>query len=59
MSVRFVALILQRAKINESVALTFTKKASIEMKKRSIETFLILEQEGKISECKELCELLG
>ncbi|XTO85786.1 UvrD-helicase domain-containing protein [Campylobacter coli] len=33
LSVRFVALILQGAKINEILALTFTKKASNEMKK--------------------------
>ena len=39
LSVRFVALILQGAKINEILALTFTKKASNEMKKRIIETF--------------------
>ncbi|ENZ3889269.1 RecB-like helicase [Campylobacter coli] len=59
LSVRFVALILQGAKINEILALTFTKKASNEMKKRIIETFLNLEKESKKSECKELCELLG
>lgn len=33
LSVRFVALILQGVKINEILALTFTKKASNEMKK--------------------------
>ncbi len=32
LSVRFVALILQGAKINDILALTFTKKASNEMK---------------------------
>ncbi|EHD2941449.1 RecB-like helicase [Campylobacter coli] len=59
LSVRFVALILQGAKINEILALTFTKKASNEMKKRIIDTFLNLEKESKKSERKELCELLG
>ncbi|MEE6530078.1 UvrD-helicase domain-containing protein, partial [Campylobacter coli] len=49
LSVRFVALILQGAKINEILALTFTKKASNEMKKRIIETFLNLEKESKKS----------
>ncbi|MEE6530798.1 UvrD-helicase domain-containing protein, partial [Campylobacter coli] len=42
-------LILQGAKINEILALTFTKKASNEMKKRIIETFLNLEKESKKS----------
>ncbi|EKY5306076.1 UvrD-helicase domain-containing protein, partial [Campylobacter jejuni] len=59
LSVRFVALILKGAKINEILALTFTKKAANEMQKRIIETFLNLEKENKTSECNELCKLLG
>ncbi|VUA73933.1 recombination protein RecB [Campylobacter coli] len=39
LSVRFVALILQGAKINEILALTFTKKASNEMKKKDYRNF--------------------
>lgn len=58
LSVRFVALILKGAKINEILALTFTKKAANEMQKRIIDTFLNLEKESKKSEYKELCELL-
>ncbi|WP_348518751.1 RecB-like helicase [Campylobacter sp. CCS1377] len=58
LSVRFVALILQGAKINEILALTFTKKAANEMQKRVIDTFLYLEQDSKNAECKALCELL-
>ncbi|KHF05760.1 hypothetical protein PO79_15880 [Vibrio parahaemolyticus] len=56
---RFVALILKGARINEILALTFTKKAANEMQKRIIETFLNLEKENKTSECNELCKLLG
>ncbi|EJH2520478.1 UvrD-helicase domain-containing protein, partial [Campylobacter jejuni] len=59
LSVRFVALILKGARINEILALTFTKKAANEMQKRIIETFLNLEKENKTSECNELCKLLG
>ncbi|MDX2331580.1 RecB-like helicase [Campylobacter hepaticus] len=58
LSVRFIALILKGAKINEILALTFTKKAANEMQKRVIDTFLNLEKESKISECQELCKLL-
>lgn len=58
LSVRFVALILKGARINEILALTFTKKATNEMQKRVVETFLNLEKESKISECNELCKLL-
>ncbi|EAL9549693.1 hypothetical protein DYX11_09135, partial [Campylobacter jejuni] len=57
LSVRFVALILKAARINEILALTFTKKAANEMQKRIIETFLNLEKENKTSECNELCKL--
>lgn len=58
LSVRFVALILKGAKINEILALTFTRKAANEMQKRIIDTFLNLEKESKENELKELCELL-
>lgn len=57
LSVRFVALILKGAKINEILALTFTKKAANEMQKRVIENFLHFEK--KEAELKALCELLG
>ncbi len=59
LSVRFIALILMGAKINEILALTFTKKASNEMKKRVIETFLSFEKEEKKAECEQLCKFLG
>ncbi|TKX31447.1 RecB-like helicase [Campylobacter estrildidarum] len=59
LSVRFIALILKNAKINEILALTFTKKAANEMQKRIIDTFLNLESEEKESESQELCKLLG
>ncbi|MBZ7963037.1 RecB-like helicase [Campylobacter sp. W0049] len=59
LSVRFVALILKNAKINEILALTFTKKAANEMQKRIIDTFLNLESKEKESESQELCKLLG
>lgn len=59
LSVRFVALLLQGAKINEILAITFTKKAVNEMQKRIIETFLHLEKDDKSAECKELCRLLA
>ncbi|MGH2266952.1 RecB-like helicase [Campylobacter taeniopygiae] len=58
LSVRFIALILKNAKINEILALTFTKKAANEMQKRIIDTFLNLESEEKQSESQELCRLL-
>ena len=35
LSVRFVALILKGARINEILALTFTKKAANEMQKKN------------------------
>ncbi|MBM0637462.1 RecB-like helicase [Campylobacter sp. VicNov18] len=59
LSVRFVALVLKGAKINEILALTFSKKAANEMQKRIVETFLNLEKESKMSECEELCRLLS
>lgn len=58
LSVRFVALILMNAKINEILALTFTKKASNEMKKRIVETFLNLHKDSKKEELRALCNLL-
>ena len=57
LSVRFVALILKGAKINEILAITFTKKATNEMQKRVVESFLNFEK--KEAELKELCRLLG
>lgn len=57
LSVRFVALILRGANINEILALTFTKKAANEMQKRVIENFLSFEK--KEAELRALCELLG
>ena len=58
LSVRFVALILMGAKINEILALTFTKKASNEMQKRVIETFLHFDKDDKKAECEQLCRFL-
>ncbi|MBS4313547.1 RecB-like helicase [Campylobacter vulpis] len=57
LSVRFVALILSGAKIDEILAITFTKKATNEMKKRVIENFLTFDK--KEAETKELCKLLA
>lgn len=57
LSMRFVALILNGAKIDEILAITFTKKATNEMKKRVIENFLTFDK--KEAEMKELCKLLG
>lgn len=57
LSMRFVALILNGAKIDEILAITFTKKATNEMKKRVIENFLTFDK--KEAETKELCKLLG
>ena len=56
LSVRFIALILMGAKINEILAISFTKKATNEMKERILSTFLNLEK--KEAELKALCELL-
>ncbi|MCR2103611.1 RecB-like helicase [Campylobacter upsaliensis] len=57
LSMRFVALILNGAKIDEILAITFTKKATNEMKKRVIENFLTFDK--KEAETKDLCKLLG
>ncbi|ELS5288115.1 RecB-like helicase [Campylobacter upsaliensis] len=57
LSMRFVALILNGAKIDEILAITFTKKATNEMKKRVIENFLTFDK--KEAETKELCKLLA
>lgn len=57
LSVRFVALVLKGAKTGEIFALTFSKKATNEMKERIIGTFLNLEH--KEAELNELCKLLG
>lgn len=59
LSVRYVALVLKGAKINEILAITFTNKAANEMKTRIISTFLHLHEVSKKNELKELCILLG
>ncbi|AJC84250.1 AddAB recombination complex, helicase AddA [Campylobacter peloridis] len=62
LSVRFVALVLMGAKINEILALTFTNKTSNEMKERVFKTFLEFDvlENGKIkAECLELMQMLG
>ncbi|TKX29863.1 RecB-like helicase [Campylobacter sp. MIT 12-5580] len=58
LSIRFVALILKGAKLNEILALTFTNKAANEMKKRVIETFLHFDEDENPA-ANALCELLG
>lgn len=62
LSVRFVALVLMGAKINEILALTFTNKATSEMKERVFKTFLEfdrLENGDDKAECKELMKMLN
>ena len=62
LSVRFVALVLMGAKINEILALTFTNKATSEMKERVFKTFLefdLLENNQNKAECNELMKMLG
>ncbi|AJC85899.1 AddAB recombination complex, helicase AddA [Campylobacter sp. RM16704] len=62
LSVRFVALVLMGAKINEILALTFTNKATSEMKERIFKTFLefdLLENGENKAECNELIKMLG
>ncbi|HEC1794580.1 TPA: RecB-like helicase [Campylobacter lari] len=62
LSVRFVALVLMGAKINEILALTFTNKATSEMKERVFKTFLefdVLENGENKAECNELMKMLG
>ncbi|WP_139452732.1 RecB-like helicase [Campylobacter armoricus] len=62
LSVRFVALVLKGAKINEILALTFTNKATSEMKERIFKTFLefdLLENGENKAECNELMKMLG
>lgn len=57
LSVRFIALILQKESVKSITALTFTKKAASEMSERIVNTFLNLEQ--KDAELAELCEILS
>lgn len=59
LSLRFVALILMGAKIDEILAITFTKKAANEMKKRIIENFLNFDKTGYEAQKQELCALLA
>ncbi|ELP9119521.1 RecB-like helicase [Campylobacter lari] len=62
LSVRFIALVLMGAKINEILALTFTNKATSEMKERVFKTFLefdVLENGENKAECNELMKMLG
>lgn len=62
LSVRFVALVLMGAKINEILALTFTNKTTSEMKERIFKTFLefdVLENGENKAECNELMRMLG
>ncbi|EGK8088554.1 RecB-like helicase [Campylobacter sp. CNRCH_2014_2849] len=62
LSVRFVALVLMGAKINEILALTFTNKATSEMKERVFKTFLefdVFENGENKAECNELMKMLG
>ncbi|TQR32475.1 RecB-like helicase [Campylobacter sp. MIT 99-7217] len=59
LSVRFIALMLKGARINEILALTFSNKAANEMKERIISTFLNLHKEEKSAELNELCKLLA
>ncbi|EMH3578714.1 UvrD-helicase domain-containing protein, partial [Campylobacter lari] len=61
LSVRFVALVLMGAKINEILALTFTNKTANEMKERIFKTFLefdMLENGQNKAECNELMKML-
>lgn len=57
LSVRYIALVLNNASINDIVALTFTKKAVNEMKERITNVFLNLE--NKSAELNQLEQLLN
>lgn len=56
LSVRYVALVLSGRDISKILAITFTNKATNEMKSRIIDTFLNLEH--KSAELAQICELL-
>lgn len=55
---RYLIIFFNGAKIDEILAITFTKKASSEMKQRIIESFLNLEDESQNAELEQLCEIL-
>lgn len=65
LSVRFIALVLQGEKISQILAITFTNKATNEMKSRIISTFndianahdKTIQEIKKIKHFAELCEL--
>ncbi|ULO02139.1 AddAB recombination complex, helicase AddA [Campylobacter sp. RM5004] len=57
LSIRYIALVLRGASINDIVALTFTKKAVNEMKERITNVFLNLE--NRAAELKVLQDSLG
>lgn len=59
LSLRFVSLVLMGAKIDEILAITFTKKAANEMKRRVIDTFLNFDKQGFEAHLNELCLILG
>ena len=58
LSIRFICLILMGAKIDEILAITFTRKAANEMKKRIIDTFLNLNNTDFAAQLSELCLML-
>ncbi|NLY04359.1 MAG: UvrD-helicase domain-containing protein, partial [Campylobacter sp.] len=59
LSVRVVTLILNGAKINSIMALTFTNKAAAEMKAKIVDLFLRLESSDKTSELDAICQNLN
>ena len=59
LSVRVVTLILNGAKINSIMALTFTNKAAAEMKAKIVDLFLRLESSAKTSELDAICQNLN
>lgn len=59
LSIRYITLVLDGARVNEIIALTFTKKAASEMKSRIIESFVDLEKDSKKPERDEICKLLS
>ena len=59
LAVRFIELVLKGEPINEILALTFTKKAAVEMKTRIVEKFqnLLIVRDGALVPSPELAQI--